>query len=143
MVRQGAGPGVMGHQDHRDPAPQRQDGVLHPGRRGAVQVRRGFVEQEHRGARPDTRQPAGQCHAAQLPRAQFGGVFGGQVAGGSRGQALTGRRCIGFRRPGTVRRSGPAGQVQQDFVEDRRLHHDGMLRNPRDAATRRSRRAGR
>ena len=83
---------VVGHQHDGDLSAERGDGTADRGGRFPVQVGGGFIEEQHTGSGLDPGEAARQCDAAQLPRAEFGGMFRGEVLRGALCQATQGRR---------------------------------------------------
>ena len=71
-----------------------------------------------RGSRFDPGQAAGQCDAAQLPRAEFGGMLRGEVLRGAGCQAAQGRGVASAGR-GAVRWSLRGAQIQPDLAPAR------------------------
>ncbi|MCY1236661.1 hypothetical protein D9M72_493270 [compost metagenome] len=101
-------------------------------------MRSGFVQQQQRRAGLNPGQAARQGNPAQLPRAEFGGVLPGQMAGSgcleaalcSGGSAAAGRGC-----------GGTIPQVEPHLGQNAFLHHDRMLRHPRHFRWRKPRNA--
>ena len=102
---------VVGHQQDGDLSAERGDGAADGGGGFPVQVGGGFIEQQHTGSRLDPGEAAGQRDAAQLPRAELGGMLRGEVLRGAGCQAAQGawrrRRAPDRRRRPPVPRQLP------------------------------------